>query len=642
MSARRMDAWLIGLLLALSACVYAPAVRNGFVDFDDDRYITKNVMVRQGLTSESIAYAFQSTKGGNWNPLTWLSLQLDATLFGLNPAGFHAVNVAWHALNTVLLFLVLRSFSASAGRSLAVAALFCVHPLHVESVAWISERKDVISTACLLGAVWAYQAYRRRPALLQYLMVMGLFALGLMAKPMLVTFPLLLLVLDFWPLRRLQFSWQQSDTPRTGVQFWHLCVEKIPLLLMALGVAGITFFTQERDQSMIDFIQHPLAARVSNAVISYAWYLGKTVCPTGLCIFYPLELGKIDLPWLLWSLALMLGITTGAVVQWRERPYLLTGWAWYLIALLPVIGLIQVGGQAHADRYTYVPHLGLLVALVWGGADLLAACRFSTRQMAALTLGVLALCSVLTMRQIATWKNPETLWTHADQTVENNWMAWFYQGRNALIEGNPAQARDSLQRCVDLRPRHAEALALLGNTYLQEQRWADAEVVFERVFELIPWHSQALIGMSAVAYGRGRPGDAESYLLQSLETNPDDDDYARLQLGLLYVEAHEIDAGLEHFEKIYQHDPENQAACRYAAQACVQAKRLEDAILWYQRIVQQFPADRDSHLTLSRLYYRHHDDAQAKRHAAIARELEAGTSSESPIQQASATFVESP
>jgi len=296
MSARCMDAWLIVLLLALSACVYAPAVRNGFVDFDDDRYITKNVMVRQGITSEGLAYAFQSTKGGNWNPLTWLSLQLDATLFGLNPTGFHAVNVAWHALNTVLLFLVLRSFAASAGRSLAVAALFCVHPLHVESVAWISERKDVISTACLLGAVWAYQFYTHRPALLRYLAVTGLFALGLMAKPMLVTFPLLLLVLDFWPLRRLRFSRQHSGDSHGNLRFSQLCVEKIPLLLMALGVAGITFFTQERDESMIDFIQHPLTARVSNAIISYAWYLGKTVCPTGLCIFYPLELGKMDLP----------------------------------------------------------------------------------------------------------------------------------------------------------------------------------------------------------------------------------------------------------------------------------------------------------------------------------------------------------
>ena len=382
---------------ALTLAIFLPAARFEFITYDDPLYVSDNAHVLGGVRWANIQWAFTTWHTGNWHPFTWLSLMVDAQLFGNNVGGYHLTNVVLHAANTVLIFVALRQLTAATWRSAFVAVLFAVHPLHVESVAWVSERKDVLSALFFLLAVIAYARYAAHPTVARYASVGVLFVGGLLAKPMVVTLPLVLLLLDVWPLRR---------TPSLPI------VEKIPLFAIAGVSAAITFAAQRSAGATAAMSIYPLPARIANGLLSYARYLGKLFYPHDLVLPYPFS-PTLDLIKVMWAAALLVAISAIVVMTARRWPYLFTGWCWFLGMLLPVIGFVQVGPQAMADRYMYLPSIGILTALTWGFADARSTLRLPPAATAALGAVVLAGLALVTSTQLGYWKNSETLFGHS-------------------------------------------------------------------------------------------------------------------------------------------------------------------------------------------------------------------------------------
>jgi hypothetical protein len=447
-------------LAAATVAVYAQTLHFEFVDYDDMDYVTENPQVLRGLTAEGVAWAFTSGFASNWFPLTWLSLMLDAELYGADPAGFHATNVALHVLDTLLLFGVLRAMTRQTGPSAAVAALFALHPLHVESVAWVSERKDVLSTAFGLLALGAWTRYAKGGRRRDYAAAAGLLALGLMAKPMLVTLPFVFLLLDYWPLGRLR---ERRDLPRR-------LVEKAPLLALSAASSLVTFAVQARSGAVATTASVPLAIRVANAPVSAVRYLAKAVWPADLAVFYPYpnvpELGGPTLTeWhVAGALALLLAIT-GAVLA-SKRPWAVVGWLWYLGMLVPVIGLVQVGRQAMADRYTYLPLVGVFIAVAWAGAEGLGRLRRRRPRLAAVAVAAAGLCGIgLAARsasQVRVWRDSFTLFGHALALNPRDATTHLHLANALGARGRLGEAVVHYEAALARHPRYAEAHAGLA------------------------------------------------------------------------------------------------------------------------------------------------------------------------------------
>ncbi|MGL6096206.1 MAG: tetratricopeptide repeat protein, partial [Fimbriiglobus sp.] len=396
----RRDAAIAAGLFVAAAVLYWPAVGFQFVNFDDPGYVTGNPRVLGGLSPAGVAWAFSATAESNWHPLTWLSLQLDATLFGPGPAGFHRTNVLFHAANAALLYVVLRRLTGAVGRSAAVALLFAVHPLHVESVAWVSERKDVLSVFFGLLGMWAYARYAEDPSGRRMAGVAGLLALSLMAKPMLVTFPFVLLLLDFWPLGRL----------RGRPDAWPRVREKWPLFVLIAASAVVTLQVQAAGGAVRQLAAVSLADRLAGAAAGYAFYLQKSVVPSDLNILYQRPFGSRPMSEVAGSVAVLLAATAVGIWVRHQSRCVLVGWLWYLGTLVPVIGLVTVGDQAYADRYAYFPQIGLLIAVVWGCEELRRRFRVPPR---AAGIGVLIVSAVFvgsTRHQLTYWADSRTLW----------------------------------------------------------------------------------------------------------------------------------------------------------------------------------------------------------------------------------------
>ena len=430
---------VLGLLLVVvTLALYNPVSRNGFVNFDDDRYVTDNPQVHAGLHWSTIAWAFTSLEQANWHPLTWLSHALDCQLFRLNPAGHHYTNLLLHATNALLLFLILQWFTGYTARSLMVAALFAVHPLNVESVAWVAERKNVLSMFFFLLALAAYGWYVCRPGIARYMSVAILFACGLMSKPMVITFPLVLLLLDYWPLGRLRPEDRWASSPvRVGTAAGHmdsgfaiaasklplskLCLEKIPLLMFSAGSAIITMFAQRAGGAVLTSAARAPLLRFENVIVCYALYMRKAVWPSHLAALYPyphaLPAREIA------ASALFLLAVTGVVLRYREHRYLVVGWFWYLGTMVPMIGLVQVGNQAMADRYAYLPVIGLFIMIVWAATEWADARHVSMKLLAAAGLAILLALSAITRMQLSYWHDDSSLWAHALAVTQNNFVA---------------------------------------------------------------------------------------------------------------------------------------------------------------------------------------------------------------------------
>jgi protein O-mannosyl-transferase len=492
---RKWRFWSIPVgLVVLCLLAYGPVWRNDFIDLDDEGDIRTNSHITDGLSSPGLGWAFTTFKNGNWIPLVWITLQADATLTaltGVNLAVFcHAQNLFWHATTVVLLFLTLTRLTQRVGPSAVVAALFAVHPLHVESVAWATERKDVLSTFFWVLTVYAYARYAELPSRNRYIPVLGAFVLGLMAKSMLVTLPCALLLLDYWPLRR----WGATG-------FWPLLREKLPLFAVAGVIATLTITAQRSADAMDGLEVIPLSARLANAVVSYVWYLEKTFWPTGLALFYPHLHSHWTWPPVLASGGVLVAVSGVAIALARRAPWLLVGWLWFLGTLVPVIGLIQVGAQARADRYVYVPHIGLFVAVVWSLDALLD--RWKIRAVGTALAGAcVAACAALTWVQIGYWEDAETIWEHTLDVTQNNLHAHNAMGRLLVYRGQTTGDRETFRRglehyrtAVEIDPSLANLWYNLGLAHLIIGELDKAVDSFQAALQRDPTHDDARINL---------------------------------------------------------------------------------------------------------------------------------------------------
>jgi protein O-mannosyl-transferase len=527
---RRRALLLAAGLAAAVAVVYGQVSSFGFVNVDDQVYVTENPHVLRGITAQGLGWAL-GFHASNWHPLTWLSHMLDVELFGLRAGGHHLASALLHLANTLLLFHLLRTATGATGRSAMAAALFGVHPLHVESVAWVAERKDVLCAFLGLLAALAYVRAVRRPGRPRLWLVAVLLALGLAAKPMLVTLPLLLLLLDCWPLGRLGdpgSGW--ADTRHALLSRLR---EKVPLLALSAASAAVTALAQEEGGAVAALTAVPFPARVENAVVSLAAYLRDAAVPTGLASFYPhpaIALGGIPTPRLAASLALLVALAFPAVRQARVRPWLAFGLAWYGASLVPVLGLVQVGEQARADRYTYLPLVGVFVAAVWGGAELLGRTR---RVWAGPAMGFLAIvsCIALAMPQAATWRSSIDLHQRAVAVTERNWKAWQGLCDARSDAGDLQGAIAACGEALRIAPGMAEAWNGLGVATGRLGRHEEAIAHFRQAIGFRPGYADAWYNLGTALGTLGHHADAIPCFREALRLRPDDP-RALFNLGL--------------------------------------------------------------------------------------------------------------
>jgi tetratricopeptide (TPR) repeat protein len=512
------DAITAAALAAVAFAVFAPALYCKFVNFDDPNYVLQNEDVRGGLSAHGVRWAFTTFEQANWHPLTWLSLQLDASLWGPTPFGFHLTNVVLHAANAALLFLALRGLTGAFWRSAVVALLFAVHPLRVESVAWVAERKDVLSVFFGLGALWAYAGYVRSLSAWWSAAVAVLFALSLASKPTLVTVPCLLLVLDWWPAARTSHSWRR------------LVVEKLPLFALALASSCVTYLAQAEGGAMKPGAL-TASLRAGNAAVAYGAYLVKTVWPTRLAVFYPHPGlpggGGLDTGAAAISLLALAAITAAALRLRARSPYLLAGWLWYLGSLVPMIGLVQVGGQAYADRYSYFPQIGLLIAACWAAAELVSG---RPRLAAAAVVAAASALAAVSWTQLAYWRNSVTLWEHALEMTAATPLALYNCGEALQAEGRLDAAVARFQGALEIDPKDADALFHLGMILQQKGRLEDAAGYFEKVCGLNPRSRAAHSRLGDIYSHKKRYDDAARHYRTALDLGPTAAIYSNLAL----------------------------------------------------------------------------------------------------------------
>ncbi len=551
----RRAVWGICLFLtAITWAVFGQTLRHGFVNYDDDDYVYANPAVTHGLTRAGIARAFTHGSVANWDPLTTLSHMADCQLYGLRPGGHHLTNVLLHAASVILLFLLLRKMTGALWKSAFVAALFAIHPLHVESVAWVSERKDVLSGFFFMLTLWLYAHYANGPPRLsRYLMVALCFAFGLMSKSMLMTLPFVLLLLDYWPLGRF------ADLTATGrgaadILRSRVVLEKMPLLALSAGACVMAFVAQGRAlQSLEDY---PFGLRLVNAVVSVASYIRQMFWPAGLAVFYPYPIQ--GLPGIeVGAAALVLAGISVAAWHWRRtQPFVLTGWLWYVGMLVPVMGLVQTGAQSQADRYTYLPQIGLYVALTWLAWDL---CRGSGIRREALVLAgmaVIAALSATAFIQTTYWRDSESLWKHTLACTTDNFIAHNDLGSFEFQHGRSAEAVADLRQAVDLRPDHAQAHSNLGSALLQQGRVDAAIAEFQKAVELQPDDASFLGNLGTALLQKGLLDEAMAAFQQSLAIQPDNYDVQN-NLAVVLFHKGRLDEAIAHMSKALELKPDS-------------------------------------------------------------------------------------
>jgi tetratricopeptide (TPR) repeat protein len=588
MPAQRVNVLIALALVGATLVAWSPVLDNGFVNFDDELYVTDNRQVQAGLTAAGLRWAWTTLHPGYYQPLTWMSLQLDAQLYGLAPWGYHLTNLLLHAANAVLLFEALRRLTGAVWRSAAVAALFALHPLHVESVAWATERKDVLSTFFGLLALLAYQAYARRPHLGRYLLVAGALALGLLAKPMLATLPCVLLLLDYWPLRR----WRPGASAR-------LLAEKLPLLALAAAAGAVTVFAQNHAGALLPLARLPLDARLENALVGYLWYLKKTFWPSGLAPFYPHP--GTTLP--VWQVAgagvVLLAVTLAALGQARRRPYLAVGWLWFLGMLLPVSGLLQAGEQPVADRFVYLPHVGLFILLCWGAHDLLAGWRLP-RAVPALAGGaVLLACAVCTWLQVHRWHDSVTLLEYTLRVNPVNPVAHNNLGAAFLRQGRLDRAVRHFAAALEADPASARAHYNMGVALVRQGRPGEAIDHFAEALEVDPRFALAHYEWGVALASLGRPEEAILHFRAAVDLDPRITP-AHHNWGVALLELGRRQEALPHFRKALELDSAFAPAHASLGVLLFEEGKLEEAEAHFRAVLRLAPRDAALHYQLGR------------------------------------------
>ena len=577
---------LVCLFLVLTVlAVYWQVGSHEFVNFDDKDYITENQQVQAGLTLKSIAWAFTSTHAGNWHPLTWLSHMLDCQIYGLNPKGHHFTSVFFHILNSILLFLIFKKMTGVFWKSAFVAALFALHPLQVESVAWAAERKDVLSTFFWMLTMGAYILYVKNPGIKKYLLTVLLFALGLMAKPMLITLPFVLLLLDYWPLGRFN---KRSLA-------YALVREKIPLFALAAASSIVTFFAQQSGGAVRSLDTLPLFVRISNALVSYISYIVKMILPHNLAVLYPHPKG-----FPMWQVAgaclLLVFISLMAVKIFKRRPYFAVGWLWYLGTLVPVIGLVQVGHQAMADRYTYIPLIGIFIIIAWGVSDIAARWRYKKEGFVAASAILLLILMAVTWFQLGYWANSITLFSHAIIVTENNSTAHNNLGVALKGQGKLSEAIEHYNEALRIRPKYADTHNNLGNVLADQGKLSEAIKHYTEALRIKPNHANAHNNLGNALFDQGRISEAISYYYKALRIKPNNAD-AHYNLGNVLFKEKKVDEAIGHYTEALRIKPNNALAHNNLGSALARQRRLDEAIRHYSealRIRPDFAETRDN------------------------------------------------
>jgi tetratricopeptide (TPR) repeat protein len=553
-------------LMVVTLIIYWPVQHYGFIRFDEEQYVTHNPHVQGGLGKEGVLWAFSALEAGFWHPLTWMSLMLDYTWYGLNAGGYHWTNVLLHLACTLLLFLVLNGMTGAVFRSGLVAALFALHPLHVESVAWVAQRKDVLSGLFWMLAMGSYVWYARRPGWDRYLLVLVFLILGLMAKPMLVTLPFVFLLLDYWPLKRLQDRrsagvLETLPTPTSSTV--RLIVEKAPLVAIAAVFSVIALMAEDRAGALPSLARFSMEARFSNAVVSYGVYLWKTIWPFDLAVFYP-HPGAWPLSWVLGSGIFLLAASVFVVYEREQFPYLAVGWFWYLGVLLPVSGLIQVGSHGMADRYTYLPLIGIFLIIVWGIADLAAGLKIRASVVVAAACVLMVLLMGVARQQVMVWKDSKTLYEHALEATKKNYLAHSNLAATLMDLDRSDIAERHLIEALRIRPHYAVAHYNLGICLYRRGAWDKAAEHFSQAVLENPLYTKARIAWGDALLRKGDYRQAILRYEEALLKVPDRADVHN-NLGIALAAIGRNQEAMFHFKEALKYDAADDTAKRNLA-----------------------------------------------------------------------------
>lgn len=551
------------LLISLSLIVavyitFSHVLKHEFIHLDDDLYVTENIYIRKGLTKEGLLWALTKTHAGFWIPVTWISFMIDSHLFGLNAGGYYLTNLLLHIINALLLFLVLKGITGSLWKSAFAAFLFALHPLRVESVAWVTERKDLLSALFFLLTIWAYAYYIKAPNYKRYIPVFIFFALGLMAKPMIVTLPLILLLMDYWPLGRLGSKRIPGMSHITGIDhekrysIGFLVLEKIPLFLLS-ALTGLMTLSACKDLGYLSPLGVlPLIYRITNAAVFYVKYIGMMILPGNLAILYP-HTGILPM-WQAAGAILILSFISLSI--WRlHRPYLFAGWLWYLFTLLPVIGIIQAGSQGLADRFTYIPLIGLFIMIAWGIPDLLEAWRYRTLFLSVSSLVVLSTLMLCTVRQVRYWQDSISLFEHTLEVTDNNWLIHFNLGLALVRQGKIEDGILHYQEALRITPDSERAHNNLAVALAEQGKIREAIFHYSEALRIKPDHETAHFNLGFLLTKQGRVEEGIYHYLEAIQIRPDFAK-AHFHLGLAFLEIGDRGAAAEEFKILKGLSPE--------------------------------------------------------------------------------------
>lgn len=580
-------------LFLLVFLVFLPVVNNQFVHYDDEDYVYGNPHVKAGLSIAGIVWAFTTGHAANWHPLTWISHMADWQIYGDRAWGHHLTSILLHSLNVTLLFLVLRKLTGANWKSLAAAMLFGLHPLRVESVAWVAERKDVLSTLFWMLTIWAYAFYvggagNRKPKSIGfYFLSLIFFICGLMSKPMVVTLPFVLLLLDWWPLRRISSSKPDPSAPGRGLTPWQALMEKLPFFALATGASVVTYLVQQRGEVMSENVS--LLLRVENALVSYCRYIGKLFWPTDLAVIYPHPL-RWPAGLVITCTVLLLLLSFTAFLLRKRRPWLAMGWCWFLGTLVPVIGIVQVGSQSMADRYSYIPSIGIIIIAIWLVQELVER-RPGVKSLVPFAVGAcIVACIVVTERQIPYWRNSLVLFQHTVDVTSDNVVALNNLGKAMADTGNSKGAMEQYQEALKIRPGDFAALNNLGAQLTLDKRLPEAIGVLQRAVEIDRNAPQAHNNLGQALSDSGSFDAAIDQFKEALRLRPD---YAKAQhnWGLALAGKRMVDESIPHFREAIQLDPFYFDAYNNLGIAYYAKGRFDDAIAQFQQALRLHPGD---------------------------------------------------
>lgn len=582
------------ILLIAIVVPYRQVINFDFVCYDDNTYVTNNPNIQQGITPKTIKWSFTTFYEANYHPLTWLSHMLDVKLYGLNAAGHHWTNVEFHILNTLLLFFILFKMTGSLWQSAFAAALFALHPLHVESVAWVAERKDVLSTFFGFLTMGAYYRYVKKTDVKNYLWVIVFLTISLMAKPMLVTLPFVLLLMDFWPLKRLQFK-NNSILPsesktRFGIKTnYRLIFEKIPLFV-PVGISCVLTFLAQKNAGAVQVLrQLPVKDRIANALVSYINYVLKMFWPSKLAVFYP-HPGNTLPEWKIFGAALLLaGSCFAALRAAKKYPYIAVGLFWYLVTLVPVIGLVQVGDQAMADRYTYIPLIGLFIIVAWGGSELFKKWRYQNIFLGVFSVAVLSALTMCTSYQLRYWKNAVTLFEHAIKVTKNNSLGQNNLGV-AYASVDIDKAISHYEEALKIQPNNSLALFNLGTAFSDKKNYNEAYLYLTKSIKINPKRIEARMNLANVAYIQGRFDEAVSQYNKILEIYPDNEN-AHYNLAYVMSAQGKLDEAVSHYKETLRISPQYSKAHYYLGNILLNEGQIRAAFMHFREVIRINPDD---------------------------------------------------